>query len=245
MMELASWAILVGILAIPELIFVVHMISDHWVSLHANANNKLTANNKQRRDVKTKFFKWHLMETEIKLLLIIIIVLSPPPQGLYSAYGLTELIGYLVRLTVNAFGLLFVFAQCNRWRSENQMLLSKILIDPNHSQHHHHHHHNHQHPHIHFQQHPQYATHNTGSGYGGGGTLSKKTTFDNFAFNALECPSLPATFGAAPPSKNEFNASAFGLHVEPPATAAGLGFNSHFGHSKCRVIKSALVFVFK
>lgn len=32
LMELASWAILIGILAIPELIFVVHMISEHWVS---------------------------------------------------------------------------------------------------------------------------------------------------------------------------------------------------------------------
>lgn len=31
-MELVSWAILIGILAIPELIFVVHMISEHWVS---------------------------------------------------------------------------------------------------------------------------------------------------------------------------------------------------------------------
>lgn len=32
-MEVASWAILIAILCIPELIFVVHMISEHWVSL--------------------------------------------------------------------------------------------------------------------------------------------------------------------------------------------------------------------
>lgn len=31
-LEVASWAVLVGILCIPELIFVAHMISEHWVS---------------------------------------------------------------------------------------------------------------------------------------------------------------------------------------------------------------------
>lgn len=29
--EVASWAILIGVLCIPELIFVAQMISDHWV----------------------------------------------------------------------------------------------------------------------------------------------------------------------------------------------------------------------
>lgn len=104
------------------------------------------------------------------------------------------------------------------------MLLSKILIDPNHPSTSHHHHHHQHHPHIHYQTHPQYALSSTGTAYGGGGTLSKKS-FDNFAFNAIECPSLPPNIGNA--SKNEFNASAFGLHVEPPT-----GYNSYFGHSE-------------
>lgn len=117
------------------------------------------------------------------------------------------------------------------------MLLSKILIDPNHPSalaaagH----------PHIHYQQHPQYAMSSTGTGYGGGGTLSKKS-FDNFAFNAIECPSLPSNFAGS--SKNEFNASAFGLHVEPPGGAAGgvpgtaIGYNSYFGHSEYMINKT-------
>lgn len=92
------------------------------------------------------------------------------------------------------------------------MLLSKILIDPNHSA-------NDSHPHIHYQQHPQYALSSTGTGYGGGGTLSSKKSFDNFAFNAIE-------------TKNEFNASAFGLHVEPSLTDTGIGYNSYVGHSE-------------
>lgn len=112
------------------------------------------------------------------------------------------------------------------------MLLSKILIDPNHmsaaastmSGH----------PHIHYQQHPQYAMASTGTGYGGAGSLSKKS-FDNFAFNAIECPQLPSNFALS--SKNEFNASAFGLHVEPPQLAAtgggtAIGYNSYFGNSE-------------
>lgn len=163
-------------------------------------------------------------------------------QGLYSAHGLTEFIGYLVRVTINAIGLMCVVAQCTRWRRENKMLLSKILIDPNHPSvmgstavHH-----PHLHPHIHYQQHPQYAMTSTGTGYGGGGTLSKKkpsSTFDNFAFNAIECPPLPSNFAGS--SKNEFNASAFGLHVEAPAGGGGggvggtaIGYNSYFGHSE-------------
>lgn len=151
-------------------------------------------------------------------------------QGLYSSHGLTEFIGYLIRVTINAIGLMCVVAQCSRWRRENKMLLSKILIDPNHTSavgsatgHHHH-------PHIHYQQHPQYAMTSTGTGYGGGGTLSKKTTFDNFAFNAIECPPLPSNFPGS--SKNEFNASAFGLHVEAPPTGTAIGYNSYFGHSE-------------
>lgn len=175
-LEVASWAILVGVLCIPELIFVVHMISEHW--------------------------------------------------GLYSAHGLTEFIGYLIRITINAIGLMCVVTQCIRWRRESKMLLSKILIDPNHpgsslSS---------GHPHIHYQQHPQYAMASTGSAYGGGGTLSKKT-FDNFAFNAIECPPLPSATFAGGASKNEFNASSFGLHVE----AAGGGYNSSYpGHNHNR-----------
>lgn len=122
-----------------------------------------------------------------------------------------------------------VMAQCSRWRGKNQMLLSKILIDPNHSVAASHHHP--QHPHIHYQQHPQYAMSSTGTGYGGGGTLSKKS-FDNFAFNAIECPPLLTNFVGA--SKNEFNASAFGLHVEPAGTA--IGYNSYFGHSEYCIV---------
>lgn len=158
---------------------------------------------------------------------------SSSSQGIQSVHGLTELIGYLLRTAINVIGLCLSVALCNRWRSESQMLLTKILIDPATA---------HQqsinlgHPHIHYQQHPHYAAAAAnfnggyiggGGGGGGGGSLSKKS-FDNFAFNAFECPSLPSqTLVAA--SKNEFNASAFGLHVEP---AGGRIPSSYFGMSE-------------
>lgn len=108
-------------------------------------------------------------------------------------------------------------------------MLLKILIDPTTQQSV-----NLGHPHIHYQQHPHYAAAaaaaaNCNSYMGGvaGGSLGKKT-FDNFAFNAFECPLPSQTLVAA--SKNEFNASAFGLHVEPPG-----GYHSapYYGPSKC------------
>lgn len=77
----------------------------------------------------------------------------------------------------------------------------------------------------------------TGQGYGGGGTLSKKP-FDNFAFNAIECPPLVPSSNFALSSKNEFNASAFGLHVEPTTAQAqaalqsgptSIGYSSYYG----------------
>lgn len=118
------------------------------------------------------------------------------------------------------------------------MLLTKILIDPTTQQSV-----NLGHPHIHYQQHPHYAAAaNCNGGYtvgGGGGGASGsslgKKTFDNFAFNAFECPLPSQTLVAA--SKNEFNASAFGLHVEP---AGGFHSSSYYGLSEYLLFNIAM-----
>lgn len=81
---LCAWSVVIGCLSIPELIFVMIMITQHWVSRTLSTPQE--ENNSQ-----------------IYL------------QGLQSAYGLTELVMYLVRLLMNCLSLICVIPTALRY----------------------------------------------------------------------------------------------------------------------------------
>lgn len=93
---LFSWSVVVGILSIPELIFVMIMTTQHWVRVGLVFG----------------------LETIIYFTLKSIFFV----QGLQSVHGLTEIISYLVRLIINCMALMCVIPTGLRWRRERQIM---------------------------------------------------------------------------------------------------------------------------
>lgn len=144
-------------------------------------------------------------------------------QGLQSNHGLTELIGYIIRLIINCFALLCVIPTGLRWRRDSQVLnqleglASRLQLgtpapsspDTTHSD--------------------EFNRKKSGS------RLSKRSRrgsgVENGAYIVHESE-LPFgySYGVQHGSHNEFNASIFGLdpssHIDPYAQQHAQSFNS-------------------